>query len=182
MTDRVSDVLRWNQILLTIQPNPLSKDPTGYNAEELERIQHFIIKNNDSALAYYFALEFDYKRNKMLNLILKQEDAKYAHLYIKNIDNSVANKVKKIIIDSEKPSYLFELAKHLDSIYEISKIEDLIIRLKSYTYIRLFAQHIKKANIDKLEQAILESDNLKEIKKFAINVRESKMKQFLLVS
>ena len=43
------------------------------------------------------------------------------------------------------------------------------------------SEKIKKANVDKIEQAVLATDNGPEIKKFAQYVRKSKMKQFLLV-
>ena len=46
---------------------------------------------------------------------------------------------------------------------------------------RLFAEKIKHANIEKIEQVVLDSDNLIEIKKFAKYVRRSKMKKFLVL-
>ena len=46
---------------------------------------------------------------------------------------------------------------------------------------RLFANKIKMADVDKIEQAVLASDNDKEIKKFAAQVKQSKMKKFLLM-
>jgi hypothetical protein len=60
-------------------------------------------------------------------------------------------------------------------------VEDLIIKSQSFTYMRLFAEKIKKADVDKIEQAVLATDNGPEIKKFAKYVRKSKMKKFLLV-
>ena len=91
------------------------------------------------------------------------------------------NKYKEKIIQSEKPKYLFELAKHLNNQSEINKIEDLIIKSGSFTYMRLFAENIKKSNVDKIEQAVLARDDSEEIRKFATYVRKSKMKKFLLV-
>jgi hypothetical protein len=46
---------------------------------------------------------------------------------------------------------------------------------------RLFAEKIKLANLEKIEQAVLDSDDLNEIKKFAKYVKKSKMKKFFLV-
>lgn len=46
---------------------------------------------------------------------------------------------------------------------------------------RLFAEKIKKANVEKIEQAVLATENETEIRKFARYVRRSRMKQFLLV-
>jgi len=102
-------------------------------------------------------------------------------MYLKHVKGSDTSKFKQIIIDSGKPRYLFELAKHLTTDSDIEMIEDLIIKSNSFTYMRLFAEKIKKANVEKLEQAVLATDNGPEIKKFAKYVRKSKMKQFLLV-
>jgi len=101
------------------------------------------------------------------------------------IREGVVARVQREFKDNEfssgKPSYLFELAKHLKSQKEIEKLEDLIIESNSFTYMRLFAEKIKTANVDKLEQAVLATNNNEEIKKFAKYVKKSKMKQFLLL-
>jgi hypothetical protein len=91
------------------------------------------------------------------------------------------SKLKEIILKSNKPSYLFELAKHVSSKSDISKIEDSLIQLKSWTYIRLMAQHIKMANLEKLEQAILDSENTQEMIKFANCVKNTKLKNFSIL-
>ena len=46
---------------------------------------------------------------------------------------------------------------------------------------RMFAEKIKRANVEKIEQVVLDSDNVNEIKKFAKYVKRSKMKRFFLV-
>ena len=63
----------------------------------------------------------------------------------------------------------------------IKKIEKILIESKSYMYIRLLASKIKLADTEKLEQAILDSNDSEEIKKFAKAVKKSKIKKFLLV-
>jgi hypothetical protein len=114
-------------------------------------------------------------------LILKSKNVKYCHMYVKHVNGADINKFKKIILNSKKPRYLYALAKHTTSLTELSLIEDLLIEVKSFTYMRMMAEKIKNANVDKLEQAILDSENSKEIKKFAKYVKKSKMKRFLLV-
>lgn len=236
--DYSADSLRWIKQLEEKQVYDESVKEQVYNIEKLELFQSEIIDKNDSALAYFFAYEFPYKRYKMQKIILENKDPKYACLFAQNIENSdikalqkivtnsnkiryickfacfvkdanikplelliiksrnvkyihmylkhvkVAdvNKFKEIILASKKPRYLFELAKHTKDIKDLEKIEDIIIACKSFTYIRLLAEKIKNINIDKLEQAVLDSDNIYEIRKFASNVRKSKMKKFLLVS
>ena len=45
----------------------------------------------------------------------------------------------------------------------------------------MLAEKIKLCNIEKIEQAVLDTDNIKEIKKFATYVKRSKMRKFFLV-
>jgi len=228
-SDYSSDSLRW----IKIRESDIDCSPSY-----LEELQNIIIKNNDSALAYFFAFDFPYKTYRMQKVILdnkdpkyaflfaqnikncdikamqklvlesnkikyickficyikgvdrkdleskviKSKNVKYAHMIIKHVKDADINKFKKIILKSKKPRYLFELAKHIKDEKELAKIEDLIIKTKSFTYMRLFADKIKLANVEKIEQAILDSDNSNEIKKFAKYVKKSKMKQFLLVN
>jgi geranylgeranyl pyrophosphate synthase len=237
--DYSTDALRWTKKLedKNLKPNPLSKDQTGYNPEELEKLQNEIIKAGDSALAYFFATEFMYKQYRMQKLILDKKDAKYAfmfaqhvkncdvkalqklvmdsnkikyitrfachvkqadrapledlviqsdkvkyaHEYLKHVKTADVNKFKTLIISSGKPRYLFELAKHLKNQEDIDLVQDLIIASGSYTYMRLFAEKIKSANVEKIEQAVLDREDSEEIKKFAKYVRRSRMKRFLLV-
>lgn len=112
-------------------------------------------------------------------LIIKANDPKYACLYLRQVKTANLSRLKKIIMQSGKPSHLLELAKHCPK--DLNKIEDLIIASGSCLHIRLFAEKIKGANIDKLERAILDTHNEQEIRKFAQCVKGSKMRQFLLV-
>jgi hypothetical protein len=237
--DYSQDFLRWIKKLddKKLRPNPYSKDQTGYNPEELERFQNEIIKDGDSALAFFFANQFPYKQFRMQKVILDKRDPKYAfmfaqhiknsdiralqnlvidskkikyityfacfvkaaylppleelvaksnkvkwaHTYLKYVKTADVNKFKEVILRSGKPRYLFELAKHLKDPKDIEQIEDLIIASGSFTYMRLFAEKIKLANVDKIERAVLDTENSSEIKKFAKYVRRSKMRKFLIV-
>jgi len=238
-SDYSSDALRWTKLIdeRQIKPNPYSKDKTGYNPEELEKLQNYIIKENDAALACFCAMEFSYKIHRMQKVVLDQKDVrysflfaqnvkgcdipllqkvildskkakyickfacfvksadrkplesfilksknvKYAHMYLKHVKGVDVSKFKNIILASGKPRYLFELARHLTDDKDIAAVEDLIIQSGSFTYIKLFAEKIKRANVEKLEQAVLDTDNSAEIKKFAKYVRRSRMRRFFLV-
>lgn len=235
--DYSRDSLRWlNKV------DPYSKKESGYTNDDLERLQDEIVADRDSALAYFFATEFNYKTYRMQKLILDQKDAKYAfvfardipnadikalqnvvisskelkyicnfacfvegadhkrlekiitsailddprntqyaHKLLKNVDGSNVKKFKDIIIASKRPRYLYELAKHINNPDEIALIEDLIIQSRSFLYMRMFAENIERANLEKIEQAVLDTDNVVEIKKFAKYVKRSKMKRFFLV-
>ena len=237
--DYGADSLKWIKLFEEKQ-NKLfiyNINQLSYNTEELELFQEQIIKQNDSALAYFFAFEFSYKRYRMQkiildnknpkyaylfaqnienadikalqkividsnkikyickfacfvnnadiksleSIILKSNSVKYAHMYLKHVKMADVEKFKSIILQSKKPRYLFELAKHVNNLTDLSIIEDLIIASKSCTYIRLLAAKIKKANVEKLEQAILDLENTIEIKRFAKSVKKSKMKNFLVL-
>lgn len=126
-------------------------------------------------------------KKKLENIIAKEvskqpyKKARWAHMFIKNVPGANIDKFKNSILKSRKPRYLFELAKHVDSRREISQIENIIIKLQSYTYIRLLAQKISAANVSKLEQAVLDTGNGKEIKKFARAVKKSKIRNLSIL-
>lgn len=231
------DSLRWIKKIEENNLNYIVKNNLTSKIKELDSFQEEIIKNNDTAFAYFFAMEFPYKQYKMQKLILdnkdpkyaflfaqniklsdtkalqnlvveskkikyickfacfvknaeinqletlilKSKNVKYAHMFLKYVKTSNVEKFKNLILSSEKPRYLFELSKRLTDPKDISLIEDLIIKSNSFTYLRLFAEKNKMANIDKIEQYILSTDNVDEIKKFAKYVRKSSMRHFLLV-
>jgi hypothetical protein len=103
-------------------------------------------------------------------------------MLIKHVKNIKINQFKKIIFKSKKPRYIFELSKKISNKKDLEIAENLIIESKSSQYIRLFAENIKQANIRKLEKALLNLGDMVQIKKFAKNVKTSKMKIFLLMS
>jgi hypothetical protein len=150
---------------------------------DVKTLQNIVIKSNKIKYICKFACFV--KTNDLSTLetiILESKNAKMAHMFIKHIKGVDINKFKDIILNSKKPRYLFELAKHITNQKELILIEDLIIATKSFTYMRLLAEKIKHVNVEKIELAILDLDNINEIKKFAKNVKKSKMKRFLLIS
>ena len=46
---------------------------------------------------------------------------------------------------------------------------------------RLFAEKIKLSNLEKIEKAVLDTDNVDEIKTFAKYVKRSSMRKFFLI-
>lgn len=117
---------------------------------------------------------------KIINLVAKDDNPYCAHILLKhisNIDPLNMARLKKTILKSKKGRYCYELAKHLTSRREIAKIEDILIARQSFTHIRLLAQNHPLANIKKLEQAVIDSGNTKEVKKFAKAVKGSKLRQ-----
>lgn len=145
-------------------------------------LQKVIVNSNNTKYACKFACFVPGANiGPLEKMIIESGKVKYAHMFIKHIKNVDLKNFKSIILKSKKPRYLFELAKHVDNLDDLSKIEDLIIAQRSFTYMRLMAEKIPNANIDKLEQAVLDTNNSDEAVKFAKNVKNAKMKQFFLV-
>lgn len=149
---------------------------------DIKALQNIVINSAKIKYITKFACFVPGADKKLLEkIILKSKNVKCAHMYLKYVRGADVNKFKKIILTSNKPRYLFELAKHLTNRKDLSKVEDTIIKIQSFTYIRLLAEKIKTANINKLEEAVLASQNEKEIKKFAKYVRKSKIRKFLIL-
>lgn len=149
---------------------------------DIKALQKIVIGSREIKYIYKFACFVKgADRKKLQAIILKSKNVKGAHTLLKNVRGTKVKKFKDIILASGRPRYLYELAKHLDDPEEIARIEDLIIETGSFMYIRLFADKIKQANIEKLEQAVLDSNNMEQIKKFAKYVKLSKMKRFFLI-
>jgi len=73
-----------------------------HSLEDLEKLQDEIILDNDSALAYFFATEFQHKIYRMQKVILDSKDAKYAFLFAQNIVNCDIKALQKIVLESKK--------------------------------------------------------------------------------
>lgn len=184
------------------------------NNLKLDQIQEEIIRTNNTAHAYFFAFETNYKIHKMQAVVLKNADPKYlykfarfipqadikkiakilaeqvtnekkfvryAHSFLKHVKGANVLQFKDTIMASGKPRYLYWMAKHLKSRKEIAQIENQIINAKSFTYARLMAQYIPGADLSKLEQFILDSGNVKQIKKFAKAVKNSKSRHLAIL-
>src|ERR1700733_11260275 len=90
--DTSSDFIRWL--------NKLDSLITRSN-QDLEKLQNEIIKDNDSAMAYFFATEFSYQLHRMQKIILDTKNAKYAFLFAQNIPNCDVKALQKIVVDSK---------------------------------------------------------------------------------
>jgi hypothetical protein len=174
------------------------------------KLQNFIIENAEPRLIFRFAKEIKksniarlqaavISRGNILqiakfgcfikgadrllieNIISKSDNAKAAYLYLKFVKFCNINKLKPIILKSKKPRYLFALAKLTKNNKDLNKIQDLIIESSSNTYVRLFAVHIKMANIERLEQRIIATKNIEEMKKFVKAVKSPRLSKLALL-
>lgn len=116
------------------------------------------------------------------NLIYLNNNANAAYIYLKYSKIANINKLKKIFIKSKKPRYLYALAHFVSDLKELEYIENLLINAHSDRYIRLFAANIPGANISKLEDRLLKTKNIKEMKYFVQQVpTANKVKKYLLL-
>ena len=104
-------------------------------------------------------------------LVIKSGNPKAAYICLRYLKHPSVNKIKKILIQSGKPRYLFALACKLKRKKDITLIEDLIIESGNATYQRLFAKHIKSANVERLEAAVIASGSIKQIRAFAMELK-----------
>lgn len=174
------------------------------------RLQNFIINSQDARYIYKYAYEirranvkkmqdaimkcgnilqitqfgcFIRGANKKIieNLIIESDNAKSAYLYLRFVKFCNIKKLKPIILRSRKPRYLFALAKVLKNKQELEEIQNLIIDSSSNTYVRLFAIHIKGADIKKLEDRIISTNSVEEMKKFVKAVKSPRLLKLSLL-
>lgn len=155
---------------------------------DIKALQDIVINSNNIKYICYFGLFIRNSNVKKIEKIIIQANkqdknryAKYAYMWLKGNKIHDLEEFKKIILSSKKPQFLFELAKCLTNPKDISKIERLIIKSGSLTYMRMFAATIDGANVPKLEKVVLASQNMKEIKKFAKAVKNSTLKNFQIL-
>ena len=174
------------------------------------KLENFIIRHNDPRFIFRFAREIKYANIKKLqnaiiaqgdilqisrfgcfikgadqtiieNIIAKSNNAKAAYYYIRYVQHCNIEKLKTVILQSKRPRYLFALARLLTNKKDLELIQDLILKSNSYMYMRMFAMYIDGANISKIEDRIVDSGNLEEIKKFSSKVKTDRMKKLSLL-
>jgi hypothetical protein len=114
-------------------------------------------------------------------VIAEVRSPKAAYLYLRFVKFCNINRLKPIIMKSKRPRYLYTLARLIKNKKELELIEELIIRSKSMLYVRLFGQHIKGANINKLEAAVIESQNVESMKKFNSVIKSPRIDKLMLL-
>jgi len=120
-------------------------------------------------------------RSTIEDLIVKSNSAKSAYLYLRCVKSCDVNKLKTIILHSKRPRYLFALAKVTKNKKDLEKIQELIIESPSNIYVRLYAIYIKGADIKKLEDRIIATKNVEEMKKFAKAVKSPRLEKLCLL-
>jgi hypothetical protein len=118
-----------------------------------------------------FAISVSGANKELLErLVIKSGNPKAAYICLRYLRHPNIHALKRVIIASKKPRYLFALAERLKRKKDIALIEDLIVESGNATYQRLFAKRIKGSNVLRLEEAVIETGSIKQIKRFAIEL------------
>jgi hypothetical protein len=154
----------------SLRSNPFSKPVVNHTLKDLEELQNEIIRENDSALAYFFVSEFNYKPYRMQKLILDKKDAKYACLFAQNIKNCDVKALQQVVVDSYKAKV--EAGIDIEEIPELGYIckfacfvedanrkplENIILKSKNVKYAHMYLKHVEGARVKKFQEVILAS-------------------------
>lgn len=134
----------------------------------IQKLQDAIIKYGDILQVAKFGC-FIRGADKTLieNLIAKSDSAKSCYLYLRFVKNCDVEKLKSTVIRSKKPRYLYALIKKIKNKEDFNRIQDLILAGRSYLYIRLLGGYIKGADKKRVEERIISTGDMSEIKKLA---------------
>jgi hypothetical protein len=104
-------------------------------------------------------------------------DTRLIHLavsFLKAIPSAKIDRFIPLILRAGAAQHLYFLAQQGVAKRELRQIEDRLIQAKSFRFIRQLAANIPGANLTKLEDFVLSSGNIKEIKQFAKSVKQAK--------
>lgn len=183
LTFNYKNYLMQKVVMDSLNANYIFLYASKINNSDIKSLEISILKTKNIKVITEFACFIPkISVDKFKKVILKSKNPKSFYMFIKHINSNNINLFKDVLIKSGKGTYLFELSKHIKSKKDIELIEDALIKSKSYTYIRLLAKNNKLANLEKLEEFIMNSGNIKEMKKFAKDIKQSKMRNFLIAS
>jgi hypothetical protein len=144
----------------------------------IKRLQSAIMKyGNILQIAKFGCFVGTAQRKPIENLIAKSDSAKSAYLFLKFIKFCNINKLKPIIFRSKKPRYLYLVAKKTSNKKDLNLIQELIINSGSFMYMRLFAVNIKGADVDKIVNKIISSNNILEMKRLYRVVKSPRLEK-----
>ena len=162
----------WNLYYLVI----FAKNITGAN---LEKLQRAVIKINNPELMAEFSTVKDSDKDHLEQLILSAKRPRASYLFL-TYHKEHSLKHFQILISSKKSKYLYKCACLTKEAKEFSKIEDLLLKNRSIYYIRLLATQ-PLANQTKIEDRIISTLDLEEIKKLYQQTKSDRLIKYLLV-
>jgi hypothetical protein len=149
----------------------------GANVSNLEKA---VMEINDAELLAEFS-QVPYSNTSAIEeLILNAENAKASYIFINFHKNSQIEKHKKILIRSKKSRYLYKCATLAKNKAEFEVIENLLLKNKSNYYIRLIAT-LPFANLEKIENRIIATENFEEIKKLYKITKSHRLAKYVII-
>lgn len=161
------------------------------NAEVLSK--NFIIKkaveSKDANVLYNIALYINgltmQDIDKITEYIIKTGNFSVLYEFAGNIPNAPLDKIVDKIIEMEESKYIFRLAICIkDKTEYIQRLTNAIINLKEPEYIYLYTrdlfQNLGPTEVDRLEDAIIKTEDLWYIYEFAKNIKRVSTKKLIL--
>lgn len=144
---------------------------------DIKALQAKVLSSNDLQKAVEFACYVPNADVRAVErAVIKAGSAKAAATLLAHSDCASVSALQRTILTRGAPAHLLELARHLRGGKALRQIEDILVAKKAVKHCRLFAQEIKGADIERLEQVVLDSGNTKEIKALATNLKGKRAK------
>lgn len=169
----ISNVINNNRYLFMMALNV-----RGSNIKKLQ--QAVINTKNPDLMAEFCCFVKGCDADLLEKLIIDHKIPRASYIIIRFLNNCQIDKHKKILIKSRKSRYLYACALKSNSIEELRIIEDLIIKNRSHYYVRLMAT-LPNADIEKLENRIIASENFEEIRKMYQITKTSRLAKYVLL-
>ena len=155
------DLWRWYDILNTIKDHKaLTNDPI------LDKIQAQIIVDRDAALAYFYALHFNYKTYLMQRVIVESKNPKYLFGWAKDIVGADKKAIQSLIMATHNVKYICYFGLFVKGA-NTHKIEQIVAKSKQAKYAHLWVKHHKGAKISLFKQIIIDSKKPKYLLELA---------------
>jgi hypothetical protein len=152
------------------------------NNADIPKLQSAIIaRGNIMQIAEFGCFVKGADRILIEEIISRYDNAKAAYLFLRFVKTCDGSKFRHIILKSKRPRYLFALAKKTTDMNELSAIQELILNSSSLTYVRLYATYIDGADINRLEEKVIQSMNIPEMKRFFKSVQSPRLNKIMLL-
>lgn len=152
------------------------------NYADIKALQKIVDQsNNIKYICHFAAFVPKAKILKAKQIVIKNNNSQYAIFLIKNIKLKDLKQLKKVIFNSNNPKYIYQLSNYMISLRELKKIVNFLIKSQSWSFLTKLSLENKNVDLLKIEQAILNSNDQKAIKKFAKSTKNSFIRNFLIL-
>ncbi len=164
-------------IITTKNPEYIYSFIVNINNCNKDRLEEELISLNYAEYIYKIALHEQYYNKekssykstitRLENAIIESENPQYVCLFALNIKGCNITRLEEVLLFLKHPEYIYEIALYEQLILDtdtfvtqhLDKLQKAIIESNNPFYMLLFARDIKSSNKDLLEQAILNTKN-----------------------